>query len=366
MTYRLLFNRHTSYRLLASSDAWGQNPSAHDRQWSSSEKRMFTTDSRTEKFLDVIGAKWQYVNDVSYSMLASNWAQENLGRSQARVEKAVEEYRTLMDRGSAAPAPIIWKNPSGEYVVLDGAQRIAAAESRNPTIFSAYVVQTDSEAMAKRIRVFANYRLQGGYQESAEWTLERAITLLVATGQMSVEECADFGGWSISQVRDKAQVVDFRLSIQGVGGPERLPDSIVRLVAKHAAKEDFAAAPVAIAKFTNAVQRMRLSADEADPYIEQFFAVARSKPKLFEQFQDKWAAFSDEDGVQARLADPTRTRYQPMTAEGRVLKSLRASLTTTQRVLDAGESICDMAEYFHVVNQIRTALQQIDQLSRKK
>lgn len=327
---------------------------------------MFTTDSRTEKFLDLVGAKWVYLNDISYSHLCPQWALQNLGRSQARVEKAVEEYRTLMDRGSAAPAPILWKNESGQLEVLDGSQRIAAAEARKPVMFSAYVVQTDSEPMARRIRVFANYRLQGGYQESAEWTLERAITLLVATSQMSIEECAEFGGWSISQVRDKAQVVDFRLAIQGVGGPERLPDSIVRLIAKQASKEDFSSAPTSIGRFTNAIQRMRLSAEEAEPYIDQFFSVARSRGKLFDQFEEKWSDFCEEDGVQARLADPSRSRYQPMTAEGRVLKSLRSALTTTQRVLDSGESIYDMAEYFQVVNQIRTALQQIERLSRRR
>jgi hypothetical protein len=328
---------------------------------------MFTTDSRAERFLDSIGVKWKYSNEISFSSLSSNWTTENLGRSQVRIEKAVQEYGSLMDRGSAAPAPLLWLNPHNKlFDVLDGAQRLSAAELRKPVLFSAYVVATDSEAMVHRIRVFANYRLQGGYQESAEWTLERAITLLVATGEMSAEECAAFGGWSISQVRDKAQVVDFRLAIQGVGGPERLPDSIVRLIAKQAAKEDFSAAPVAIAKFTNAVQRMRLSAEEADPYIERFFSVARSKPKLFEQFEDKWVDFADEDGVQSRLADPTRTRYQPMTAEGRVLKSLRSALTTAQRVLDAGEPIYDMAEYFQVVNQIKTTLQQIERGSRRR
>ncbi len=327
---------------------------------------MFTTDSRTEKFLDSIGVKWKYLNDISFANMSPDWELENLGRSQARVEKAVNEYRALMDRGSAAPAPIIWKNPrSGLYEVLDGSQRLAAMESRKPVIFSAYVVCTDSEPMTKRIRVFANYRLQGGYQESSEWTLERAITLLVTTNEMSLEECAEFGGWSVSQVRDKSQVVDFRFAIQGIGGPERLTDSVTRLIAKHASKDDFASAPVAIAKFTNAVQRMRLSAEEADPYIEQFFSVARSKGKLFDQFETKWREFADEDGVQARLADPARTRYQPMTAEGRVLKALRATLTTAQRVLDSEEPIYEMAEYFQVCNQIRTTLQQIEKASGK-
>lgn len=325
---------------------------------------MFTSDSRAEKFLDSVGVKWRYVNDIAFSQLCDDWAASNLGRSQIRIDKAIDEYRALMDRGSAAPAPILWQSANG-YEVLDGMQRLAAAEARRPIIFSAYVALTDSEVAAKRIRVFANYRLQGGYQESSEWTLERAITLLVTTGEMSVQECADFGGWSASQVRDKATIVDVRLAIAGTGGPEKLPDSVTRLIAKQASRDDFSSAPIAIAKFTNAISRMRLSADEAEPYIEEFFSISRGRGKLFDQFERKWEEFSSEDGVSSRLADPTRTRYQPMTPDGRVLKSLKAALTTAQRVLDAGEPIYDMAEFFQCVNQIRSVLQQIEKCSRR-
>jgi hypothetical protein len=326
---------------------------------------MFTTDSRTERFLDEIGAKWEYTNGMTFERLEDGWGTENLGRSQAKIEAAIESYGALADRGSQPPAPILWApQPTMNHKVLDGVQRLLMAERRNPASFSAYRVNTDSEAMAKRIRVFANYRLHGGYQESAEWTLEHAVTLLLGAGEMTLEEVADLGGWTQSVVRDKKQVVDFRHAIHGVGGPERLTDSIVRVIAKHAAREDFAAAPAPLAGFFNNIQRMQLSAAEAEPYVEQFFSVARSKGKLFDQFSAKLTTFRADEDVAARLADPTRKRYQPMTAEGRVLRALKAALTTAQRVLDSGEPIHDMAEYFQTVGQIRKILQQIERISK--
>lgn len=326
---------------------------------------MFTTDSRTEKFLDWLGVKWTYTNDMTFGAMEDSWASENLGRSQVKIEAAVQEYGNLMDRGSAAPAPILWCNPECKrYRPLDGVQRLLTEELRNSSAFSAYIVDTDSNLIVRKIRMFANYRLQGGYQESSEWTLERAVILLV-NGEITTEEIAELGGWAPSVVRDKKEVVDFRQAIAGVGGPERLPDSVVRLVSKHAAREDFAAAQAPLAGFFNDIQRMQLSAAEADQHIEQFFSVSRSKGKLFDQFSNRLTTFRADDEVAARLADPRRRRYQPMTAEGRVLRALKAALTTAQRVLNSGEPIHDMAEYFQVVSQTKKVLQQIERVSRK-
>ena len=328
---------------------------------------MFTLDSRTEKFLDSIGVKWRYSNDMAFEQMAEKWDVKNLGRSQVRVDGAVAEYGALMDRGSAAPAPILWCDPDTKlHEVLDGMQRMLAEEIRNPASFSSYVVETDSRSMVKKIRVFANYRLQGGYQESSEWTLERAVVLLINDGTMSVEDVAEMGGWSPAAVRDKKQVVDFRIAVCGVGGPDNLPDSTLRIVAKNASREDFEAAPVALAGFTNDLKAMRLSATEAEPYIEQFFSVSRPKGKLFDQFTAKLKEFRGDDDVASRLADPHRRRYQSMTPEGRLMKALKGACTAAIRIRDEGSAIEDMAEFYQVTNKTRTTLQQIERTSKRR
>jgi len=328
---------------------------------------MFTTDSRTEKFLDTFGVKWEYSNDITFAMLSQSWDAENLGRSQVKVPGAIEEYGKLMVMGSAAPAPLLWRNSKlTSYHVLDGLQRLLAEEPLKPITFSAYIVLTDSAAMAEKIRVFANYRLQGGYQESSEWTLARAITRLVNKGRMSIEEVAGLGGWTQAVVRDKKQVIDYGDYVRGTGGPEKMPDSILRVISQHAALDDFGQSPVAIAGFCNDLSRTRLSAAEAEPYIEEFFAVARSKGKLFSQFQEKLEDFRGGEDIAHRLVDPSRKRYQARTAEGRVLQSLRAALTASTRVLDDQEPIYEMEEYFQVVNQIRSTLQKIERISKKR
>lgn len=53
---------------------------------------MFTADSRTERFLDCIGVKWRYTNDMTFGRLAVDWEAKNIGRSQVKIDKAVAEF----------------------------------------------------------------------------------------------------------------------------------------------------------------------------------------------------------------------------------------------------------------------------------
>jgi len=328
---------------------------------------MFTTDSRTERFLDSVGVKWTYTNDMTFDRLRGDWNTVNLGRSQAVIDSAVDLYGTLMDRGSPAPGPLLYRNASDDlHDVIDGVQRLVAERKRKPKSFSAYVIATDSIAMVNKLRIFANYRLQGGHQESAEWTLGQAISYLTSNGDATLEDIAEIGGWPLSVVRDKKQCMDCGFAIRSIGGPDKLPDSILRIVSKHAEQNDYHAARAPLADFLNDVKTMKMSADEAGPYIEQFFCVARTKCDVFKQFKTNLEEFRRDSDIACRLEDPARRRYQPMTAEGRLLKSLKATLTTAERVRDGKEKIAFVEEYFQVLSRIHKTLKQIESFGRKK
>ena len=64
---------------------------------------MFAKDSRVENFLTHMGVGWKYVNDFKYDNLEPTWEQQNLGRSQAKMEEAILEYASRMEAGSPAP-----------------------------------------------------------------------------------------------------------------------------------------------------------------------------------------------------------------------------------------------------------------------
>ena len=319
---------------------------------------MFRTDSREEQFLDVIGAKWHYTNEATFEELVKDWDTRNLGRPEAVDPEAVKEYGSLMDKGSAAPAPILWLNAEKLKEILDGVQRLLAEYKRNPAKFSAYIVTSDSPSLARKIRVFANLRLQGGHQESSEWTLERAIEVLVIGGDMNLEEVAEMGGWSISTVRDKKKVIDYRQAVLGVGVTQRPSDALMRMTAKHAKLTDFAAAPREIGQFFHDLVRMRASAADAEPYVQEFFDVNRSK-KLFEQFSRKLKEFHSDEEVQLALSDPGRRCYRSMTPDGRLMKAVKGAITAAKGIRDNGETITCTAECLHELTVLRKIVEKL-------
>lgn len=134
---------------------------------------MFTKDSRTENFLTQMGVEFRYTNAIKFSDLSKDWGERNLARPVPKRDEAIIEYASLMDSGSAAPAPILHKGPNG-HEILDGVQRIAAAELAGYTNLAAYVVECDSLNVITAIRVLANARLQGR-PEPPEWTRRRAV-----------------------------------------------------------------------------------------------------------------------------------------------------------------------------------------------
>jgi len=328
---------------------------------------MFTTDSRTERFLDSLGVVWKYTNEMTFGALTREWEKNNIGRSQNTIESAIRDYGNLMTKGSAAPAPILWRNPQTKsYEVLDGVQRLMAEQARMPATFSAYIANTDSASMVEKIRVFANYRLQGGYQEPAEWTLAQAIFHLVNTGKFTVEDVAEIGGWSPSVVRDKKEVMDCGFNVRRIGGPEKMTDSILRVVAKHSQHSDFDTAPAAVGEFLSELQSTKMSAEDATPYVEEFFSINRGKGRLHEQFKEKLDEFREDEEVEMRLADPTRRRHQVQTPEIKLMKSLKATLTAAKQAYTSKTRIAFMEEYFHVLGQVQDTLKLIETASRKK
>jgi hypothetical protein len=328
---------------------------------------MYTNDSRNENFLRDMGGKWEYTNQTKLTWFRPGWEHENIGRTRAQIEEAVSEYEKLYDRGSIGPAPIIWFNPEIDFhEILDGFQRIKVVERKNLTTFPSYVLLTDSAALAQKIKIFANLRLQGGYQDPADWTMGNAVSRLVNEGLATCQEVADMGGWSVSTVRDKKAVMDLQMLVTSVGGPTKMAESTLRIIGKHSVDSDFNNAPVAIAGFCNDIQKMKLSTQAAEGHIAQFFGINRKKGKIFDQFSKKLKEFRADEEVSARLINPTRSRHRAMSAEGSMLRALKSALTSTIKVIEKEEPISDMPEFFQIWNKVKTNLHKIEKYSRRK
>jgi hypothetical protein len=194
--------------------------------------------------------------------------------------------------------------------------------------------------------------------------LTKAITLLVNGGLASIEDVATLGGWPVSSVRAKKQIIDFRRSIEGAGGPE-LPDSVVKHIATHASQSDFESAPVVIASFCNDLKTMKMTGDEAAPYVEIFFSVRRTSGKVFNQFTANLEDFRNDDDIIYRLADPKRRLYQTMTPDGKIGRALKSTLTTIENIIQSRDMVFEMGAHFTTSGMISKSLRTLDQQSKK-
>lgn len=316
---------------------------------------MFCKDSRQENFLTQFGVKWKYTNATTFEQLAPTWEQANMGRAQAKVDAVILEYAARTEAGSSAPAPILRKSSRG-YEVLDGVQRLCAEKFLGTTMFTAYVVETDSDLMATQVRVFANHLL-AGHPESADWNRKRIVQLLVIEGGMSIDEVARIGGWKAKDVEEEKLAMDFGFAIRCIGGPEQLPKGVLLTIAANAKMDDFKIASVPIAEFCSDLKRARFSNGESEGYIREFFGINRSNRKtIFEQLQRRLEKFRDESEVRARLAGRGPQRRQP---DIKLRSAMKVVLTITEEFLRVGENIVYLDEFHLLWNQVDTNLKHL-------
>lgn len=311
---------------------------------------MFTKDSRTENFLTQLGVAFHYTNNLTFSNLTAGWETVNFARPVPIREDAVEEYATLMTGGSPAPSPILHDTGNG-HDILDGVQRIAAAQLTGATRFSGYVIQSDSRDMVSAIRVLANARLQGR-AEPSEWTRRNAVKVLVVGRGMSVEEVSQMGGWKPSDVASIARVIEWANTVEEIGGPE-IPDVMLITLSKHVCEKDLRKAPKPIAKFLHLLRQAKFSTADAEPFIEEFFRPITKPSRANEIYLERFETFANSPEVDARV----KGRKSPgLSADVSLRKAMKTTLTLLSQIEASGESLVYIDEFFKLTNKIEEQL----------
>ena len=315
---------------------------------------MFTTDSRTENFLTTLGVAYRYTNGILLATdLASGWREENLARPVAIREEAVIEYASLMESGSAAPAPILHKGDGG-LRVLDGVQRLSAAELNGMTRISAYVVTTDSEDTLASIRVLANARMQGR-AEPAEWTRRRAIEVLVVGRGMSHAEVAQMGGWKAADVKRVAEAIELQQRIANAGGPE-LPDSMLVELQAHIRDNLLEQAAQPVIGFLNTLKQARVSVADAGQYLEEFFELLPKSANPFKTYEKRLERIHEDPEIRARL---TGRQCNTLSRDVVLLRELKSAETVLDSILANGELVSNVDEFFRIINKITEKLRSL-------
>lgn len=313
---------------------------------------MFCQDSRTEMFLTSLGVKFEYRNGIMLpTEFAPGWDRENIGRPVAIREDAVWEYATLMEGGSAAPAPILRHTPSG-FRVLDGVQRLSATAMLNTTRVSAYVVQTDSEDSLASIRVLANARMQGR-AEPAEWTRRRAVEVLVVGRKMTAQEVARLGGWKTADVAKIAEAIELQARINNIGGPQ-LSDAMLSELSHRVGDKTIEQAPDVVAEFLHTLKDSRIAADDAAQYLDQFFAPLPAKVSPHTSLSQRLREMRDDPEIRTRL---TGRRGVELAKDVVLLRTLKAASTVLSELKAMGQKVANVDEFFLLVRKIEQQLQ---------
>jgi hypothetical protein len=316
---------------------------------------MFTTDSRTENFLTAMGIKYEYCNGLRLpDDFAKGWNTENIGRPVAVREDAVLEYAALMEAGSAAPAPILCKTEDG-LRVLDGVQRLSAAELQQTTRISAYVVSTDNEDSLASIRVLANARMQGR-AEPAEWTRRRAVEVLVVGRGMSAAEVAKMGGWKTADVKRIADAIELQSRICHIGGPELSDAMLAELrpfIEKGTVLEQ-ASQPVT--GFLQTLKQSRMSATDATPYIESFFGSLPKSANPHKVYADRLEELHEDPEIRSRI---TGRQCAELPKDVVLLRTLKTAETVIDHILTHGERVPNVDEFFRLLNRLEAKLKSI-------
>lgn len=316
---------------------------------------MFTTDSRTENFLISLGIKFEYRNGLKFPEdFSESWNTENIGRPVAVREDAVIEYATLMEAGSAAPAPILCESENG-FRVLDGVQRLSAEELQETTRISAYVVSTDSEDSLASIRVLANARMQGR-AEPAEWTRRRAVQVLVVDRKMSAAEVAKMGGWKTSDVKRIADAIELQESINIMGGPE-LSDAMLAELRPHIhGRNVLEQATDPVVGFLQTLKRSRIAVADAVPYITQFFAALPKSSNPFKTYSERLEEIQEDPEIRSRITGRQSTELPKDVV---LLRTLKTAETVIDNILMHGEKVPNVDEFFRIIDRLTRKLKTI-------
>jgi hypothetical protein len=316
---------------------------------------MFTTDSRTENFLTQLGVKWHYKNGIRLPAdFTKDWNKQNIGRPVAIREEAVFEYSALMEAGSAAPAPVVSVSPDG-LVVLDGVQRLSAAELRDTTRVSAYIVETENADTIATIRVLANARLQGR-PEPPEWTRQRAVEVLVVNRGMSPTEVASLGGWKKADIERLADAICLQGRITYAGGPV-LPQTVLAALAPKLASNDYIEkAGEPIMGFLQTIKQAKLSAIDAAVHIGTFFANLPKGSSPYRTYKQRLEAIQTDPEIVARV---TGRRCGELPRDAVLLRTLRSADTTIDQILRSGHRVPNIDEFFRLLAKIEDKLRSI-------
>lgn len=288
----------------------------------------FTEDHRTENWLKMRGVKFEYKGQMRFEELVPNWFAVNQGRpdSVPKDDALIEKYASAMDQGAIFPSPIIAKTAQG-YEVLDGCQRLSAADLCGQKLFNGYIVKSESPSIRASIRICANSVLNGT-SPSQEWTISKIVDVLYEQYDFSAVDCSQWSGQPEKRIQIEIDSRDAKrwLKIHGIDTSVKPANQkgFLAALCRLAPMADRAKLVAEIPDLVRQLQGIKANNDEAVNFLEQCLDVdRRPKADLTIQVKSRIDEVMKRPEIQARMSGP-RTLHPVDNA----LRSMAATVTT--------------------------------------
>lgn len=301
----------------------------------------FTVDTRTENYLRLLGVKYEYHDSIRFEDLRPDWRVNNFGRDGDLDQDAILDYSCRMEMGSPAPAGIYFPTKEG-LAVLDGVQRLHAAELNNETSFPGHVLSPrTSLAKQHMIRIAGNNQINGGHTPERSFILKQAVSVLYFQDRCSLEEVARAISRPVEVIEKEARFQRTSDLIDHVGYTGRMNSRpkkwFVEQVGQFSDVTDFQVAPGPIKKMIETIEACKFVNGAATDLIQDFFDVKRSARKdRHEQFTHKVSRLMASPKVRQALGSDVARSYLD-----KALPAIRRATTTLQHAVDNDEVVHD-------------------------
>ena len=312
----------------------------------------FAEDGRTSNWLQRMGVPFEYRVGLRYDQLKKDWSSFNHGRPDDRpkVDDLIERYADSMQSGAIFPAVIIACDKEG-YEILDGCQRLCAAELNNQTIFNAYEIKTTDPSIRASVRICAN-AVTNGTAPPAEWTIGKVVDVLHDQFKWGVADCHLWSGFQEKKIEEEIAARDGRRWMQANGvdvgvkpaNQKGFQAAFTRCVTPEMRQE----ASGIVVKIVEALQLAKANNSEAVQLLEECTDVKRKHGVNYRtQVKSKFDSVKERPEIAARL--------RPRSAAHPIDNAVRAIAGAVTSLKSAQNHHADLPQSAELIDLVREA-----------
>jgi len=167
----------------------------------------FAKSEHVERWLTSVRANWKYRDTIQISKVIPGWESKNPCRAGKAIIDESLSYAERMAGGEQAPPAIVVKDAEG-YELLDGRQRVFAAQVNGESVFAAYELLSPSPQLRDLVGLGANTALNG-VRPSQAWLVEQAIKYK-RDFDCTIQEAAKIAGVAIATMESHLNTIIVR------------------------------------------------------------------------------------------------------------------------------------------------------------